>query len=184
MKRFFDIVSSLIGLLCLFPLFFLTSLVILLDNFGPVFYKQQRVGLNGKLFGMYKFRSMRVDADKIGPYFTSEDDPRITRAGKWLRRTSIDELPQLINVLLGHMSIVGPRPNVMKQKELYSEINWVKRNSVPPGITGLAQATNRSSATGDERDILDLEYIDKSSFILDLKIILMTIKQVVLKGGN
>jgi len=184
MKRLFDIVSSLIGLLCLSPLFILTSIMILLDNFGPVFYKQQRVGLNGKLFGMYKFRSMRVDADKIGPYFTSKDDPRITPSGKWLRRTSIDELPQLVNVLLGHMSIVGPRPNVMQQKELYSENNWMKRNTVRPGITGLAQATNRSSATGDERDILDLEYVDKSSFIFDLKIILMTIKQVVLKGGN
>lgn len=184
MKRLFDIVSSIIGLLCFFPLFFLTSLVILFDNFGPVFYKQQRVGLNGKLFGMYKFRSMRVDADKIGPYFTSKNDPRITRAGKWLRRTSIDELPQLINVLLGQMSVVGPRPNVMKQKELYSAINWAKRNSVPPGITGLAQATSRSSATRDERDALDLEYIDRTSFFLDLKIILMTIKQIVLKGGN
>lgn len=184
MKRFFDIVSSLIGLLCLLPLFILTSWIILLDNFGPVFYKQQRVGLNGKLFKMYKFRSMRVDADKIGPYFTSEADPRITRAGKWLRRSSVDELPQLINVLLGHMSIVGPRPNVMQQKELYSEINWIKRNSVRPGITGLAQATIRSSATQYERDILDFEYIEKPSFFFDLKIILMTTKQVLLKGGN
>ena len=184
MKRFVDILSSLIGLLCLLPLFSLISLVILLDNFGPVFYKQQRVGLNGKLFGMYKFRSMRVDADKVGPYFTSKDDPRMTRAGKWLRRTSIDELPQLINVLFGQMSIVGPRPNVMKQKELYSEINWVKRNSVPPGITGLAQATRRSAATAKERDALDLEYVDRSSLSLDLKIIVMTIKQILSKGGN
>lgn len=184
MKRFFDIMSSLLGLLCLFPLFIFTSLVILLDNWGPVFYKQQRVGLNGKLFGMYKFRSMRVDADKVGPYFTSKNDPRITRVGKWLRKTSIDELPQMLNVILGHMSIVGPRPNVMKQKELYSKVNWAKRNSVRPGITGLAQATSRSSATGGQRDVLDLEYIDKCSFVFDLKIILMTIKQIVLKGGN
>ena len=184
MKRLFDIASSLIGLLCLLPLFIITSLIVVFDNFGPVFYKQARVGLNGKIFYMYKFRSMKVDADKIGPYFTSTDDPRITRIGKWLRKSSIDELPQLVNVFLGHMSIVGPRPNVLQQKELYSEDNWVKRNSVRPGITGLAQATSRSSATGNERDKLDLQYVDRSSFVFDLKIILMTIKQVMLKGGN
>ncbi len=184
MKRLFDITSSLIGLLCLMPLFFFTSLIIIFDNFGPVFYRQARVGLNGQIFHMYKFRSMKVDADKKGPYFTSVDDPRITRIGKWLRKSSIDELPQLLNVLLGQMSIVGPRPNVMQQKELYSEFDWVKRNSVRPGITGLAQATNRSSAIGNERDVLDLEYVDSASFTFDLKIILMTIKQVMLKGGN
>ena len=184
MKRLFDIASSLIGLLCLLPLFIITSLIVVFDNFGPVFYKQARVGLNGKIFYMYKFRSMKVDADKIGPYFTSTDDPRITRIGKWLRKSSIDELPQLVNVFLGHMSIVGPRPNVLQQKELYSEDNWVKRNSVRPGITGLAQAKVRSSATGNERDELDLHYVDNASFIFDLKIILMTIKQVMLKGGN
>lgn len=184
MKRLFDILSSLVVLLSVLPLFFIVAIIIILDNFGPVFYKQKRIGLNGKEFDMYKFRSMRIDADQIGPYFTSENDPRITRAGKWLRRTSIDELPQLLNVLLGHMSVVGPRPNVIQQQELYSAVMWKKRNTVRPGITGLAQATKRSEATGEERNSSDFEYIDKQDFMFDLKIIFMTIIQLVKKGGN
>jgi len=162
----------------------IVAIAIVWDNFGSIFYTQKRIGLNGKEFGMYKFRSMRVDADKIGPYFTSTNDPRITRVGQFLRRTSIDELPQLLNVLLGHMSVVGPRPNVAQQQELYSPVMWKKRNTVKPGITGLAQATKRSAATVEERDSLDLEYVDKHNLMFDLKIIFMTIKQVVVKGGN
>ncbi|EDM69042.1 Undecaprenyl-phosphate galactosephosphotransferase [Moritella sp. PE36] len=184
MKRLFDILSSLVVLLCVLPLFLIVAIIIAFDNFGPVFYTQKRIGLNGKEFAMYKFRSMRVDADKIGPYFTSTNDPRITRAGRWLRRTSIDELPQLLNVLLGSMSVVGPRPNVAQQQELYTPEMWYKRNTVKPGITGLAQATKRSAATVEERDSLDLEYVDKHNVMFDLKIIFMTIKQVVVKGGN
>jgi len=184
MKRLFDISMSLVGLLCLLPLFVIIALIFAFNKLGPVFYRQQRVGKNGQLFVMYKFRSMKIDAEKTGTYFTSENDPRITPVGKWLRRTSIDELPQLINVFLGDMSLVGPRPDVLQQKELYSQANWNKRNSVRPGITGLAQATVRSSAIEGERERLDLEYVDKSSFMYDLKIIFMTIKQVVLKGGN
>lgn len=184
MKRLFDILLSLVVLLCIFPLFLIVAIIIVLDNFGPVFYTQKRIGLNGREFGMYKFRSMRVDADKIGPYFTAANDPRITRVGRWLRRTSIDELPQLLNVLLGHMSVVGPRPNVAQQQELYSPVMWEKRNTVKPGITGLAQATKRSAATVEERDTLDLEYVDKHNLMFDLNIIFMTIKQILVKGGN
>ena len=99
MKRLFDVISSIIGLLCLSPIFVVVAIIIVFENYGPVFYKQQRVGLNGCLFDMYKFRSMKINADKIGPYFTSDNDPRITRVGKWIRRLSIDELPQLINVV-------------------------------------------------------------------------------------
>lgn len=184
MKRLFDITSSVLGLLCLLPVFFVVGIIIIIENHGPIFYKQQRVGLSGRLFYMYKFRSMKVDADKVGSYFTSKNDPRITHVGKWLRKLSVDELPQLINVLLGHMSIVGPRPNVSQQQELYSASAWTKRNSVRPGITGLAQATNRSCATAEERENMDLIYVDKSDLVFDFKIIFMTIKQVVSKGGN
>ena len=184
MKRLFDVISSIIGLLCLSPIFVVVAIIIVFENYGPVFYKQQRVGLNGCLFDMYKFRSMKINADKIGPYFTSDNDPRITRVGKWIRRLSIDELPQLINVVFGHMSVVGPRPNVIQQKKLYTSDSWDKRNSVLPGITGLAQATKRSEAQGSERELLDLEYVDSYSFYLDMKIIIMTIKQIVSKGGN
>lgn len=183
MKRFFDVLVSLFALLCLLPIFLIVAVIILLDNFGPVFYSQKRIGLYGNEFYMYKFRSMRIDADKIGPYFTSKDDPRITNAGRWLRKTSIDELPQLLNVIFGHMSVVGPRPNVAQQKKLYSATMWDKRNSVKPGITGLAQATKRSAATVEERNSLDLEYVDKHNLVFDFKIILMTIKQIVAKGG-
>jgi lipopolysaccharide/colanic/teichoic acid biosynthesis glycosyltransferase len=184
MKRVFDLFASIVSLFILLPVFIIVSFVIVVDNYGPVFYKQQRVGLRGRVFGMYKFRSMRVDADKIGPYFTTESDSRITRTGKWIRRLSVDELPQLINVLFGQMSVVGPRPNVFQQKELYEPEAWSKRNSVLPGITGLAQATKRSEASEKERELLDLKYVDEQSFFMDMNIIIMTVKQIISKGGN
>jgi lipopolysaccharide/colanic/teichoic acid biosynthesis glycosyltransferase len=184
MKRVFDFITSIIGLFVLLPVFIVVSLAIVIDNYGPVFYKQQRVGLEGRVFDMYKFRSMRVDADKSGPYFTSASDSRITSIGKWIRRLSIDELPQLLNVLFGQMSVVGPRPNVLQQKELYSPENWNKRNSVLPGITGLAQAKKRSEALEAEREFLDLKYVDEQSFLMDMRIIFMTVMQIVSKGGN
>jgi lipopolysaccharide/colanic/teichoic acid biosynthesis glycosyltransferase len=184
MKRFFDVMVSFLSIIFLSPLLVIVSLVIKVVDSGPVFYKQQRVGLNGNLFNMYKFRSMKVDADKIGPYYTSVNDPRVTGIGRLLRKTSIDELPQLFNVFFDHMSIVGPRPNVSQQKELYSLESWNKRNSVRPGITGLAQATKRSEAMSDERELLDLEYVDNQTLMLDMKIIFMTMKQIISKGGN
>lgn len=184
MKRIFDVVVSVLLLILICPFLVMVAIIVKVLDPGPIFYKQWRVGLNGHMFGMYKFRSMKVEADKVGPYFTSEDDPRITSVGKWLRKTSVDELPQLLNVLLGHMSIVGPRPNVLQQKELYIESFWNKRNSVRPGITGLAQATRRSELESDERNAMDLEYVDNCSLLLDVKIIFMTIKQVIFKGGN
>lgn len=184
MKRIFDITASAIALCFFLPIFMIIAILIVLDDRGPVLYRQIRVGLNGQLFGMYKFRSMKVNADKIGPYFTSKDDPRITKVGKFLRKSSLDELPQLINVFLGHMSLVGPRPNVPQQESLYSPEKWVKRNLVRPGITGLAQATQRSEATAEERDTLDLDYVDQVSVLFDLKIIILTIVQVITKGGN
>lgn len=184
MKRLLDIVCSLIGLLLLLPIFLLITLLIYIDDPGSIFYQQKRIGKNGQVFKIIKFRSMKADADKVGPYFTTENDLRITTVGRILRRTSLDELPQLLNVLLGEMSLVGPRPNVEQQRELYTKEEWKVRNSVQPGITGLAQATLRSNASEKERTALDLEYVSKSSFIFDLKIILLTIKQVILKGGN
>lgn len=184
MKRVFDLLFSLSCLIMLLPLFLIVSLLIFIDGFGPVFYRQDRVGRDGQIFSMLKFRSMKVDADKNGTYFTSENDDRITRIGKFLRKSSIDELPQFINVLLGDMSLIGPRPNVPQQVSLYSEDSWKKRHKVRPGITGLAQATKRSSASDSEREELDLYYVDHQSLTLDIKIFLLTIKQVLLKGGN
>jgi lipopolysaccharide/colanic/teichoic acid biosynthesis glycosyltransferase len=133
---------------------------------------------------MWKFRSMVINAESLGGYSTADRDPRITPIGRFIRKTSLDELPQLLNVLFGEMSIVGPRPDVPAQRSLYTEEEWMVRHSVRPGITGLAQSTLRSEATTEQRKAMDLEYAKNVSFALDVRIILMTIRQVVFKGGN
>lgn len=185
MKRLFDILVSLCALVFLSPIMLLVALAIKAGSKGPVLFSQQRVGLGGDLFAVFKFRSMVVGAANQGPYFTQGNDPRITPVGAFLRKTSLDELPQLISVLLGHMSLVGPRPNVPPQRGEYTQEQWDKRNSVRPGITGLAQAVKRSTATPEERTRLDLEYVEKASLAFDVYVILLTIKQVVLgKGTN
>lgn len=185
MKRLFDIAVSLIALVLFSPVMLLVALAIKLGSKGPVLFTQPRVGVHGELFPVFKFRSMVVGAASQGPYFTQGNDPRITPIGALLRKTSLDELPQLLNVLLGHMSLVGPRPNVPAQRDEYSQAQWDKRNSVRPGITGLAQAIKRSAATPDERTQLDLEYVDKASLWFDIYVILLTVKQVVAgKGTN
>ncbi|WP_067587596.1 sugar transferase [Endozoicomonas ascidiicola] len=184
MKRLFDLLVSLAAIICALPILLITAVAIKLDSKGGVLFKQARIGLNGKHFSIYKFRSMVIGAARSGPYFTEANDRRITRVGAFIRRTSLDELPQILNVLQGDMSIVGPRPNVPEQEKEYANNQWVKRNSVKPGITGLAQATLRSQATPEQRTALDLEYVDKNSMGMDLRIILMTVKQILSKGGN
>jgi lipopolysaccharide/colanic/teichoic acid biosynthesis glycosyltransferase len=183
-KRLFDITVSLLGLCLVMPLMILVSLLIKFESKGSVIFRQERVGLLSKTFSIYKLRSMVVDAESQGPHFTSATDVRVTRVGRFIRKTSLDELPQLLNVLFGDMSLVGPRPNVPKQKVEYSEAEWDKRNSIRPGITGLAQAKLRSAATPEQRTQLDLEYVDKASLYFDMDILLMTVKQVLFKGGN
>lgn len=184
MKRLFDIVAAGCALLCLSPLMLFAAAAIWAHDRGPVFYKQVRVGRGSREFSMYKFRSMRIDADRIGGYSTATNDPRITRVGRIIRRTSVDELPQLLNVLKGDMSLVGPRPDVPKQRMLYTDAEWNQRHRVRPGITGLAQATLRSSGTEDERKQLDLEYVRRSSLRFDLWVIALTVRQVLFVGGN
>ena len=185
MKRLFDILVALVALVLLSPVMMIVAVMIKLESRGDVFFKQQRVGLDGIDFKIYKFRSMVSGADKQGPHFTSSNDSRITKVGAFLRRTSLDELPQFINVLNGTMSLVGPRPNVPAQREEYSQAEWDKRNSVRPGITGLAQAVKRSAATPEERTQLDLEYVDKSSFVYDIYVMWLTVKVVLAgRGAN
>lgn len=184
MKRLFDILVSLFVLVLAFPFLFVIALLIKLESPGPVIFKQERVGRFGRTFFIYKFRSMVADAASQGPYFTQDGDPRITRVGRFVRKTSLDELPQLVNVLKGDMSLVGPRPDVPKQRSNYTEGEWLKRNQVRPGITGLAQAKLRSQATLEERTRLDLEYVDRASLTFDLWVIMLTVKQVLFKGGN
>ena len=184
MKRLIDIVLSLLGLVVLLPILLGAAMAVCIDSGLPVFFRQTRVGVGGRPYGMYKFRSMQQDAESTGPYFTQTNDVRITRVGFFLRRTSIDELPQLFNVLLGDMSLVGPRPDVPAQKALYSAEDWQKRCSVRPGITGLAQAMIRSEGTHQDRLALDLRYTREQSAWLDLKIMWLTLGLLTGKGGN
>jgi exopolysaccharide biosynthesis polyprenyl glycosylphosphotransferase len=192
-KRAIDFfVSGILIALCA-PLWIIVSFFIKRDSPGPVFYIQERVGKNGRLFPMYKFRSMVTGADKMqvhlthlnemdGPVFKIKDDPRLTRIGKFLRRTSLDELPQLFNVLMGNMSLVGPRPPILKEVLQYHP--WQrKRLSVTPGVTCLWQVTGRNEIKFDEWMKLDMQYIENWSLLLDLKILFMTIKAVITKKG-
>ena len=183
-KRTFDIGASLVALLLLSPLLVGTALTVAIESGFPVLFRQTRVGLGGQTFGMLKFRSMVKNAASIGPYFTSANDPRITRVGRFIRRTSLDELPQLINVLLGDMSLVGPRPDVPAQQSLYTPADWAQRCSVRPGITGLAQALYRSTSTEAQRLEADLRYTREASLWLDLKICWWTVQRLSGKGAN
>ncbi len=184
MKRLVDIVGGALALLLLFPVLAVAAVAILAESGRPVLFRQTRIGLGGREFGMYKFRSMVRNAASIGPYHTAADDPRITRVGRFIRRTSIDELPQLLNVLRGDMSLVGPRPDVPAQRELYAPADWALRCSVRPGITGLAQAQLRSEASPAQRLALDLQYAREHSVGMDVRIVLMTLGRLAGRGSN
>lgn len=192
-ERVFDLVFSSLALLALGPVFAVVAVLIKLDNKGPVFYKAERIGLDGEPFGMIKFRSMVTKADALvesllvqnegaGLLFKMRDDPRVTRVGKVLRRYSIDELPQFINVLRGEMSVVGPRPPLRREAENYD--GRVKRRLlVRPGVTGLWQVSGRSDLSWDESVRLDLSYVENWSMISDVLIIGKTVKAVLASEG-
>jgi lipopolysaccharide/colanic/teichoic acid biosynthesis glycosyltransferase len=184
MKRVVDVILSLLATVALAPLMLITIVAIALEDGFPVLYRQTRLGLGGREFGMFKFRSMVSNADKEGPYFTATGDPRITRVGRLIRKTSIDELPQLWNVVIGDMSLVGPRPDVPVQRSLYTDADWDQRCSVRPGITGLAQALIRSGGSDGERLSLDLRYTREASVWLDLKIMFWTLGRLSGNGAN
>ena len=193
-KRVIDFVGSVILLTLLLPLFLFVALVIKLDSAGPTFFIQERMGYNKRRFRMIKFRTMTTDAEarmqevehlneKEGPIFKIRNDPRMTRAGRILRKLSIDELPQLINVLFGDMSLVGPRPLPMRDV-MGLEVAWQKRRfSVKPGLTCLWQVSGRSNLSFEEWMQLDLEYIDRWSLSLDCKILLRTIPAILMTEG-
>ena len=184
MKRLLDLVISTVALVLLAPVMLVVAAAIALESGRPVLFKQQRVGRGDREFGLYKFRSMVKDAAAIGPYHTATNDPRITRVGRFIRRTSLDEMPQLLNVLKGEMSVVGPRPDVPAQRALYTPFDWHARCSVRPGITGLAQALLRSEATPQQRLELDLRYVREHSLWLDLRILFWTLGRLTGKGSN
>ncbi len=160
------------------PLWLVVALSIRLSDGGPVFFGQQRLGLNDRPFTMWKFRTMVPDASRVGGYQTLTGDSRITPIGRWLRRTSIDELPQLLNVLKGDMSLVGPRPDVPRQREAYDPDAWVRRCSVRPGMTGLAQVMHKRNGKTRPRIEYDLEYVARRGPMMDLRIALCTIGTV------
>jgi exopolysaccharide biosynthesis polyprenyl glycosylphosphotransferase len=193
MKRVLDIVVASVALVLASPVFALTALAIKLDSPGPVFFKQTRVGLYGRHFGCYKFRSMYTNAEELkallaamneadGPVFKMKRDPRVTRVGAIIRKFSIDELPQLLNVLKGEMSLVGPRPALPKEVVQY-QFEQLGRLQALPGITGLQQVSGRSDLSFDRWTQLDLQYVSEQSLWQDLKILVKTIPAVITGRG-
>lgn len=195
-KRIFDLVVSLVAVIVLSPILLVIALAIRLEDRGPILYKAQRVGRGGKPITVYKFRSMRMHADRLEDMLTPEEleeykknfklehDPRITKVGAFLRKTSLDELPQLFNILSGTLSLVGPRPVLQEETELYGD----KRElllSCKPGLTGLWQARGRSNVTYEDgrRQALELQYVSQRSLWLDIKILFWTVGAVVRMDG-
>lgn len=186
-KRALDIIFSIIVLILLIPIMVFTAILIRFDSRGSIIFKQQRVGKKGKSFIIYKFRTMVENAEKIGTGLDSyENDTRVTKIGKFLRNTSLDELPQLFNILKGDMSFVGPRPPVTYHPYKYEDYpeDAKKRFEVRPGVTGLAQINGRNELSWDEKFKYDLEYIDKIGLIFDLKILILTIFKVMKMEGS
>ena len=184
MKRCIDLILSLIGMIVLIPVFIITAIAIKLDSKGKVIFAQERVGYKGNKFRMYKFRSMVSDAEELksklldknemsGPMFKMKEDPRVTKVGKFIRRTSIDELPQIINVIKGEMSLVGPRPSLPNEVEQFEP--WMmERLSVKPGLTCYWQVSGRSDINFDDWMKLDVKYVRERNLLIDIKLILRT----------
>ncbi|MBP3889265.1 MAG: sugar transferase [Cellulosilyticum sp.] len=186
-KRMLDVILAVIMLVCASPLLLLVALIIKLESKGPALFKQDRRGLKGEPFKIYKFRSMTVGAEQQGTgVYSFKDDPRVTKVGKFIRKTSIDELPQLINIIKGEMSFIGPRPVLTYHPwglEEYTE-EQMKRFDVLPGVTGLAQLNGRKELEWPERIKLDVKYVETLSFGLDVKLFFQTIKKVLLMQDN
>lgn len=182
-KRFTDILISILTLIIFSPILLIAMIAIKLDSKGPVFFLHERTGLNGKLFKMIKFRGMVDNALAVGPELTQPNDPRITRVGKILRRTSIDEIPQVINVLKDEMSIIGPRPEIISITSKYNDFQK-KVFAFKPGITGISQVSGRQMLTPDERTKMEIEYYSNESFWNDIKIFLRTFIVIITNEGN
>lgn len=186
-KRLFDIIVSLVGLIITSPILLITAIAIKIESPGPVIFKQDRLGLNGKVFKIYKFRSMCVGAENKGTgQYSFAGDPRVTKVGDFIRKTSIDELPQFINIVKGDMTLIGPRPTLTYHPFPYEKYtNKQKiRFSVRPGVTGWAQINGRKDVLWERRFEYDVEYVDSLSFIFDCRIFLKTIIKVVTMQDN
>lgn len=178
LKRIFDFVVSIFALIFLSPLFLVVSLAILITDGAPVLFKQERVGKDNKLFTVYKFRTMRNGTGDVATAELTDANEKITKTGKLLRLTSIDELPQLFNILNGTMSLVGPRPLIPAEKEIRELREQYGVYSVRPGITGYAQINGRDNIDDETKALLDKEYVEKQNFMFDLKIIFKTFMKV------
>lgn len=186
-KRFLDVTASFLGLVLLSPLLLAVSILIKIDSRGPVIFRQKRIGRNGKVFEIYKFRSMCVGAEKTGSgVYSGKGDARVTRIGEILRATSIDELPQLLNILKGEMSFVGPRPPLTYHPWKYEEYTDFQKRmfEVRPGITGWAQVNGRKDVEWHKRIELNVWYVDHMSLLLDIKIMFMTAFKVLTNADN
>ncbi len=186
-KRFLDVTASFLGLVLLSPLMLAVSILIKIDSRGPVIFRQKRIGRNGKVFEIYKFRSMCVGAEKTGSgVYSGKGDARVTRIGKILRATSIDELPQLLNILKGEMSFVGPRSPLTYHPWKYEEYTDFQKRmfEVRPGITGWAQVNGRKDVEWHKRIELNVWYVDHMSLLLDIKIMFMTAFKVLTNADN
>ena len=179
-KRILDIIYSLGFILCFWWVYILVAILVRVKLGSPVIFKQQRPGLNGKVFMMYKFRSMTDARDKDGKLLSDEE--RLPRFGQLLRATSLDEIPEFFNILKGDMSLVGPRPLLVQYLERYNE-RQARRHEVRPGITGWAQVNGRNAISWEQKFEYDVEYVEKCSFLLDMKIIFMTIKKIFIREG-
>ncbi|MBP7222183.1 MAG: sugar transferase [Sedimentibacter sp.] len=180
-KRIIDFVLAVIALPFWFIILIIIGAIIYIQDEGPIFYNAQRLGQDGKIFKMYKFRSMKVNSldfrNEDGSTFNSEDDPRLTKIGKFIRKTSLDETPQLLNIIKGDMSIIGPRPDLPEHRDLY-EGNEERKLEVRPGVSGLNQAYYRNTVPWKERIQNDIYYIDNLTILLDIKIFLKTVSSV------
>ena len=179
-KRPMDIILSLIALIVLSPILLIVALLVRIKLGSPVIFKQQRPGINEKIFIMYKFRTMTDERDKNGELLP--DSIRLTKFGKFLRSTSLDELPELFNILKGDMSVIGPRPLLVEYLPLYDEYQK-RRHEVRPGLSGLAQVSGRNAISWEDKFDLDVEYVDNISFFGDWKIIFLTLKKVFIREG-
>ena len=175
MKRFFDFFASLILLIILSPLFLIVSLIIIIDDGVPVIFSQPRVGKGNELFNIYKFRTMKNGTRNVASGNLEESGDCITKSGRFLRKTSIDEFPQLVNILTGKMSFVGPRPLIPEEKEIRELREKYNVYSVRPGMTGLAQINGRDNLTDEEKAEFDRQYVEKHTIILDIKIMFRTV---------
>jgi len=184
-KRLFDVIVAFFGLIILFPFLIIVAILIKIDSKGPIIFKQKRIGKKGKVFNIYKFRSMTVNAEKQGVYEV-KNDMRVTKIGKIIRKLSIDEFPQFINILKGDMSVIGPRPTLTYHPwplEKYTDLQK-KRFNVRPGVTGWAQVNGRKDVEWNRRIELDLFYVDHMSLLLDVKILIMTVYKVIFMKDN